>query len=79
MVVAARAQALRRERSAADSVPYRAQLNEFVIRTAFGDYIQVFRLAGAGFQSADDEQLNNWHERLNILWRNIANPHQTLH
>jgi type IV secretion system protein VirB4 len=78
MVRVARERALRRERSAADSVPYRAQLNEFVIRTAFGDYIQVFRLAGAGFQSADDEQLNNWHERLNILWRNIASPNIAL-
>ncbi len=36
--------------------------------------LQVFRLAGASFESVDDEQLNNWHERLNVLWRNIAAP-----
>ena len=39
-----------------------------------GDYVQVFRLGGASFESADDEQLNNWHERLNVLWRNLASP-----
>jgi type IV secretion system protein VirB4 len=73
-----RSKAMRRERSAADNVPYSAQLSQFVVRTIFGDYIQVFRLAGASFESADDEQLNNWHERLNILWRNIASPNIAL-
>jgi type IV secretory pathway VirB4 component len=29
-------------------------------------------------ESADDEQLNTWHERLNILWRNIASPNVAL-
>ncbi len=43
-----------------------------------GDYVQVFRLSGASFESADDEQLNTWHERLNVLWRNIASPHVAL-
>ncbi len=50
------------------------QLTEHVLRTASLDYLQVFRLGGASFESADDEQLNNWHERLNVLWRNIAAP-----
>ena len=45
-----------------------------VVRTTFGDYLQAFRLGGASFESADDAQLNNWHERLNVLWRNIASP-----
>ena len=40
--------------------------------------LQVFRLAGASFESADDEQLNTWHERLNVLWRNIASPQVAL-
>jgi type IV secretion system protein VirB4 len=33
----------------------------------FGDYLQVFRLGGASFESNDDAELNNWHERLNVL------------
>jgi type IV secretion system protein VirB4 len=44
------------------------------VRTVHGDYLQAFRLGGASFESADDEQLNGWHERLNVLWRNIAAP-----
>jgi type IV secretion system protein VirB4 len=55
-------------------VPYTAHVSEHVVRTRHGHYVQSFRLGGISFESADDEQLNNWHERLNILWRNIASP-----
>jgi type IV secretion system protein VirB4 len=68
------AAALRREQAVAERVPYSAQVTEHLLRTTSGDYVQVFRLGGASFESADDAQLNNWHERLNILWRNIASP-----
>jgi type IV secretion system protein VirB4 len=66
------------ERSAAESIPYVAQVGQFVIRTVSGDYLQVFRLGGASFESADDVQINNWHERLNVLWRNLASPNVAL-
>jgi type IV secretion system protein VirB4 len=72
---AARPAAARRERLAADFVPYTSHVAESVVKTSSGDYIQAFRLGGASFESADDEQLNAWHERLNILWRNVASPH----
>jgi len=70
--------ALRRELGAAARIPYSAHVTACVVRTAFGDYLQAFRLGGAGFESADDAQLNNWHERLNVLWRNIASPQVAL-
>jgi type IV secretion system protein VirB4 len=73
-----RAATARRERAVAEGVPYTAQLSAFVVRTAAGDYVQAFRLGGASFESADDSQLNNMHERLNILWRNIASPNGAL-
>jgi type IV secretion system protein VirB4 len=66
--------ALRREPTVADRLPYSAQVSEHVVRTTSGDYLQVFRLGGASFESTDDVQLNSWHERLNILWRNVASP-----
>ena len=75
---AGRASALRRERPAAEHIPYTAHVSEHVVKTAFGDYVQAFRLAGASFESADDEQLNTWHERLNVLWRNLAHPNVAL-
>jgi len=49
-----------------------------VVRTEFGDYLQTLRLGGAAFESNDDAVLNNWHERLNVLWRNIAAPNVAL-
>jgi type IV secretion system protein VirB4 len=69
-----RSTALRRELSAAERIPYRAHVASCVVRTEFGDYLQAFRLGGASFESNDDAELNNWHERLNVLWRNIASP-----
>jgi type IV secretion system protein VirB4 len=70
--------ALRREFTTADRIPYTAHVAPTVVRTAFGDYLQVLKLGGASFESSDDEELNNWHERLNVLWRNIGSPNVAL-
>ncbi|MET0659372.1 MAG: VirB4 family type IV secretion/conjugal transfer ATPase, partial [Steroidobacteraceae bacterium] len=70
--------ASRRETPAARHIPYTAHVSDRVVKTDAGDYVQVFRLVGASFESADDEQLNNWHERLNVTWRNIASPNVAL-
>ena len=75
---ARRTTALKRERPAARRIPYTAHVTPHIVRTEVGDYVQVFRLSGASFESADDEVLNNWHERLNVLWRNIATPNVAL-
>jgi type IV secretion system protein VirB4 len=69
-----RVAAARRELAAAARIPYAAHVAPAVVRTEFGDYLQTFRLGGASFETNDDEELNNWHERLNVLWRNIASP-----
>src|SRR5579862_5741714 len=73
-----RLSALHREISAAERIPFVAHVANGVVRTAFGDYVQAFRLGGASFESNDDDELNNWHERLNVLWRNIAGPNVAL-
>lgn len=70
--------AVRRELPASRHIPYAAHVAAEVIVTTAGDYIQTFRLSGASFESADDEMLNNWHERLNVTWRNIATPNVSL-
>jgi type IV secretion system protein VirB4 len=72
------AAAARREISTADRIPYVAHVAPQVIKTSLGDYVQVLRLSGASFECADDETLNGWHERLNILWRNISSPQVAL-
>jgi len=78
MTALRRAAALRREIGAADRIPFSAHVAPSIVRTAYGDYVQAFRLGGASFESSDDGELNNWHERLNVLWRNIAGPNVAL-
>jgi type IV secretion system protein VirB4 len=78
MTPSRRSSALHREIPAAERIPYVAHVAPSIVRTAFGDYIQAFRLGGASFESSDDDQLNNWHERLNVLWRNVAGPNVAL-
>jgi type IV secretion system protein VirB4 len=78
MLAYKRMTALRREFGTAERIPYAAHVAPTVIRTAFCDYLQVFRLGGASFESNDDEELNNWHERLNVLWRNVGSPNVAL-
>ena len=73
-----RAAAVRRELPASWHIPYAAHLSPEVVVTRAGDYVQTLKLAGASFESADDETLNNYHERLNVTWRNIASPNVAL-
>ena len=69
---------VRRDFTVSSQIPYTAQVAEHLVRTKWGDYVQVFRLAGTSFESADDGELNNWHERLAIALRNIASPNVAL-
>ena len=66
------------ERLLSEHIPYAAQITDRVVRTREGDYIQTFHLSGAPFESTDDRELNDWHERLNALWRNVASPNVAL-
>ena len=66
--------AVRRETSTVARIPYAAHVSPHIVKTVSGDYVQVFRLGGASFECADDDTLNTWHERLNVLWRNVASP-----
>ncbi|MCU0895961.1 MAG: VirB4 family type IV secretion/conjugal transfer ATPase [Burkholderiales bacterium] len=64
--------AIDRERHSAVHIPYTAHVDPYVIKTRSGDYVQAFRLAGGSFECTDDATLNQWHHRLNVLWRNLA-------
>lgn len=77
-VLARQVAATRRESVASRRIPYAAHVSDQVVSTRAGHYVQAFRLAGASFESADDETLNGWHERLNVAWRNIASPNVSL-
>ena len=58
MLSATRSAAMRHELTTDRHIPYTAHVAPEVVRTAFGDYLQVFRLGGASFESADIDQLN---------------------
>jgi len=60
------------ERYAGVQVPYTTHISEHVVRTRWSDYVQVFRVGGSSFESADDATINLWHERLGLTWRNLA-------
>jgi type IV secretion system protein VirB4 len=64
----------RREVTLATQIPYTAQVSEHVVRTRAGHYVQVLTLGGISFECADDQDLNIWHSRLNVLWRSVASP-----
>ena len=76
--MSANASAARREFTTDRRIPYAAHVAPEVVTTVFGDFVQVFRLCGASFECADDEELNTWHAKLNVLWRNIASPQVAL-
>ncbi|CAE6850354.1 Type IV secretion system protein virB4 [Paraburkholderia aspalathi] len=67
-----REKALRREPVVSKNIPYAVHLTPTTVMTENRDYVQVLRLTGASFESADDDQVNNWHERLNGLLRSVA-------
>ena len=69
---------IRREQHASRHVPYLAHVSEHVVSSRAGEFVQVFRLGGIGFETADHAALNAWHERLNVLWRNVGSPHVAL-
>src|ERR1700735_3596658 len=69
---------IRRERHCSSHVPYLAHVSEHIVSTRAGDYLQVFRLGGVGFETTDEPKLNNWNEGLNVLWRNLTSPQVAL-
>jgi len=69
--------ALLREEASALHIPYTIHVNEHVVKTHNG-YVMAFKFAGIGFENADDETLNIWHERLNVFYRNIAKPNLSI-
>lgn len=50
-------------------VPYECHVTPNVVKTTAGDYVMAFRIDGASFNSADDDDLNSWHTTLSNFWR----------
>lgn len=70
---------MKREVTANKFIPYGVHISDSVISTKNGDYFCIYKLSGASFETIDDEQLNNYHNRLNNLYRNIGSPNITIY
>ena len=55
-----------------DFVPYSTHVSEHNVRTVGGDTLTVIQLAGVAHETADDEDIQGWHDALTGLLRNIA-------
>lgn len=70
---------MKRESTATKFIPYGVHISDSVISTKNGDYLCIYKLSGASFETIDDEQINNYHNRLNNLYRNIGTPNLTIY
>ncbi len=60
------------EITAAVHIPYTCHVDPYTVATENGDYIQVLKLQGISYQTVDNDLLNTFHEKRNILYKNIA-------
>ncbi|CAM4404299.1 MAG: Type IV secretion system protein virB4 [Legionellaceae bacterium] len=65
---------LKNETMAFSKIPYDIHLSKYTLRTFDREYIQVIKLEGIDFETIDDEEINNFHNRLNNLLKSIASP-----
>lgn len=70
--------ATNREIPVARSIPYQSHVSPHVVTTTGGDLVAVFKIAGIAHESADVEDLDAYHSRLNGLLRTIQSPKVTL-
>jgi len=63
---------LRREGDVQPHLPYGRHVGDSVIALDSGALMMVFQVEGAAFETADRRDLNDWHVKLNLAWRNLA-------
>lgn len=61
-----------REAEARGALPYARHVNERVVALDSQALMLCFQLDGASFETADVRDLNDWHAKLNGVWRNLA-------
>lgn len=63
--------AIRAERLADEYVPYRHHVDAGVVATDDQSQVAMFRVAGRYFETADHDEMDAAHKRLNVLARNL--------
>lgn len=66
------------ERDASEFLPYARHVTDHIVALDNGEYMAIFALGGIAFETADISTINDWHEKLNNAWRNVANERVAL-
>ncbi|WP_049396782.1 VirB4 family type IV secretion/conjugal transfer ATPase [Stenotrophomonas maltophilia] len=69
---------LQEEKSVEEMVPYTIHVTPHNIRTSAGDMLTIIKVDGLSHQTANVEDLQLWHDQLNNLFKNIADPQVAL-
>ena len=67
-----------REASGAAHIPFVAHVDPATLKTAQGDYVQVFRFEGIAHETAHDDEIEVWHHHLGLFMRNINSANLAL-
>jgi type IV secretion/conjugal transfer VirB4 family ATPase len=62
----------KRERAISTFIPYSCVIAPDTIKTREGDYLRTWKLVGAPFETVDPEELTQWKNQLNTLFRAIG-------
>lgn len=65
---------LKAEMPVSVNIPFSAHIANNTVKNHSGDYLRTFQLVGIAHESADDEDINAWHEQMNLMLRNMAHP-----
>lgn len=68
----------KQENSVSEFIPYRLHVDEHTLKTHDGDYLQVIKLNGIPFESANPDDIHLYKEQLNLMLRNIASEQVAL-
>lgn len=63
--------ATNREVPVANTIPYSSHISPYVVTTGAGDLVTCFKVSGIAHESADVEDIDGWHNRLNGLLKTI--------
>jgi type IV secretion system protein VirB4 len=62
----------KRERALSPFIPYSCQIAPDTIKTREGDYLRTWKLVGVPFETIDPDDLTQWKNQLNTLFRAIG-------
>ncbi|RZL84947.1 MAG: transporter, partial [Sphingomonas sp.] len=64
----------KREEDPKRFLPYARHVDSQVVALDNRDLMVTFELDGRAFETADPRDLNDWHTKLNGVWRNLQDP-----